>query len=72
MRLESGCFGVVENSEGVGADGLVFVRARGSLWPLRSLHGARHTRTPRAVSPVPTHHAVTPRSSSASFIERSA
>ncbi|CAM5395143.1 hypothetical protein STENM223S_02920 [Streptomyces tendae] len=28
MRLEGGRFGVVENAEGVGTDGLVFVRHR--------------------------------------------
>ncbi|CAM5735194.1 hypothetical protein SFUMM280S_08545 [Streptomyces fumanus] len=70
MRLERGRLRVVEDAEGVGADGLVLVRHLGTA------HGASHTRAVRAASlesPVTTaRHAVTPRSSSASFIDRRA
>lgn len=66
MAFESGCLGVVENAEGVRADRLVNVT--GTLLPLWTLHGSRTT---RSVSPVCV-HAVTPRSSRASFIDRRA
>jgi hypothetical protein len=67
VGLELGRLGVVEDAEGVGADGLVDVVVPGTAaW---TLHGAGGT---GSESPVDVAHAVTPRSSRASFIDRRA
>ncbi len=67
MGLEGRGLGVVEDAEGVGADGLVDVVVPGAAaW---TVHGAGGT---GSISPVDVAHAVTPRSSRASFIDRRA